>query len=111
VLPATPATVEQFQWLATEIEEMMKGTAMVWEARLPLEAQDSVLVARFVAHVEAGYGAILAALARPDADPAALAKRHQQLHAQDYFHTALGAQVRQALAAATPLVKEGADEA
>jgi hypothetical protein len=39
VLPATPATLEQFQWLATEIEEM-EGTAMVamvWEARLRLE--------------------------------------------------------------------------
>ncbi|HEV2458330.1 MAG TPA: Chromate resistance protein ChrB, partial [Ktedonobacterales bacterium] len=36
VLPATPATREQFQWLATEIEELA-GSALVWEATLRLE--------------------------------------------------------------------------
>jgi hypothetical protein len=106
VLPATPATVEHLQWLATEIEEM-EGSAMVWEATLHLDGQNSALVDRFVAQVEEGYRNVLAALARPDADPVALSKRYQQLQAQDYFHAALGLQVRQVLAATSASDKEG----
>jgi hypothetical protein len=100
VLPATPSTLEQFQWLATEIEEM-EGSALVWEAALHLESQDSALVDRFVAQAEAEYREILAALQRPDADRAMLSKQYQQVQAQDYFHVALGAVVREALAAST----------
>jgi hypothetical protein len=99
VLPATPATLEQLQWLATEIEER-EGSAMVWEATLSLDGHENVLVDRFVAQVEAGYREILAALAEPQADLAALSKRYQLLQAQDYFHSALGLQTREALATA-----------
>src|SRR5262249_30542969 len=59
VLPATPYTREQYQWLAAEIEEM-EGSAMVWEARLSLDEQDSALVERFLAQAEVGYREILA---------------------------------------------------
>jgi hypothetical protein len=111
VLPATPATLEQFQWLATEIEEEMEGSAMVWETTLHLDGYDSALVSRFAAQSEEGYRGTLEALELPDADPAALSKRYQQLQAQDYFHVALGTQVRAALAASTSPVKEGEDEA
>jgi hypothetical protein len=100
VLPATPVTLEQFQWLATEIEEM-EGSALVWEATLRFESQDSALVARFVAQAEAEYRDILAALQRPDADRAGLSKQYQQVLYRDYFHVALGAVVREAFAAAT----------
>jgi hypothetical protein len=100
VLPATPSTLEQFQWLATEIEEM-EGSALVWEATLRLESQDRALVDRFVAQAEAAYRDILAALQLPDADRAALSKQFQQVQAQDYFRVALGAVVRGALAAST----------
>jgi hypothetical protein len=99
VLPATPATLEQLQWLASEIEEK-EGTAMVWEATLPLDGQDNALVDRFVAQAEAGYHEILVALEDRDADLAALSKRYQQIQAQDYFHVALGTQTRDALTAA-----------
>jgi hypothetical protein len=99
VLPSTLSTLEQVQWLAAEIEEM-EGSAMVWEATLRLEGQDEALVARFVAQTEIGYRDLLAALARPGADRSAMSKQFQQIHAQDYFHTALGAQVREALASA-----------
>jgi DNA-binding transcriptional regulator PaaX len=110
VLPAAPATLEQFQWLATEIKEM-EGSALVWEATLPLDGQDNALVSRFLAQVEAGYRDILAALADPGADLPALSRRYQHLHAQDYFQAALGMQVRQALAAASAQVEEGGNEA
>jgi hypothetical protein len=109
VLPATPYTVEQFQWLAAEIEEL-EGSAMVWEARSTLEVQDSDLVSRFLAQAEAGYREILTALAHPDADLAALARRYQQVQAQDYFHAALGAQVREALASSTGVDTQGRAE-
>lgn len=110
VLPATPSTLEQFQWLATEIEEM-EGSALVWEATLHLEDQDSALVARFVAHAEAEYRTILAALRRPDADRSALSKQYQQVQAQDYFHVALGVLVREAFAASTSGDSEGGNTA
>jgi hypothetical protein len=105
-LPATPSTREQFQWLASEIEELA-GSALVWEANLRLESQDSALVDRFVAQAEAAYRDILAALERPDADRAALSKQYQQVQAQDYFHVALGGVVREAIAASTDLGAEG----
>src|SRR5262249_43556454 len=110
VLPATPTTREQFQWLASEIEEV-EGSAQIWEAALRLEGQDSALVDRFVAQAEAEYRTILAALQRPDADRAALSKHYQQVQAQDYFHVALGAVVRAALAASTSEDAEGGQEA
>lgn len=99
VLPATPATLEQLQWLAAEIEEM-EGSAMVWEAHLSLTGQESNLQDRFIAQAEAGYREILAGAARPDADLAALSKRFQQVQAQDYFRSELADRVHDALAAA-----------
>jgi hypothetical protein len=111
VLPATPFTCEQFQWLATEIEEL-EGSALVWEAALRLEGQDSALVVRFVAQAEAAYRDILAALERPNADRATLSKQYQQVQAQDFFQVALGAVVREAFDASTSgEVTEGGIEA
>lgn len=99
VLPAAPWTIEQFQWLAVEIREMA-GTALVWEARLSLDGQDDDLVRQFSAQADATYNAILADLANPDieqGDVIVLAQRFQQAQAQDYFHSALGQQVRETL--------------
>ena len=110
VLPATPATLEQFQWLATEIEEM-EGDALMWEATLRLESQNTALEARFVAQAEAGYRDILAALRRPDADRSALSKQYQVVQAHDYFQIELGALVREALTASTSGGEEGGNEA
>jgi ChrB-like protein len=111
VLPATPWTIEQFQWLAVEIREM-GGTAMVWEARLSLDGQDDDLVRQFSAQVDATYHAILADLASPDIDHRdliILARQFQQAHAQDYFHSALGRRVREALERAAD--RDGGSEA
>lgn len=99
VLPATAWTVEQFQWLAVEIREM-GGTAMVWEASLRLDGQDDDLIRQFSAQVEATYTQILTDLASPDLDHhdlTVLSRRYQQAQAQDYFHSALGQRVREAL--------------
>lgn len=98
VLPATPRTREQLQWLTAEIQEM-EGEALLWEAQ-PAIGQDQPLVQRFLDQVNALYDEILAGLAAPDPDLAALSRRYQQALAQDYFGSALGRQVRAALAAA-----------
>lgn len=99
VLPATPRTREEFEWLAVEIGEQ-GGEASVWEGHLTLAGQDAALVRQFLAQVETEYAALLDAAARPDADLAALARRYQQVQGQDYFRSALGQQLRAALLAA-----------
>lgn len=96
VLPATPHTRENFQWLAAEIIEG-RSEAMVWEAHFLLPGQDESLVQQFLAQVNDEYRALLAELAGGDADVNALARRYQSLQALDYFHSPLGEQVRRAL--------------
>src|SRR5215831_5264266 len=61
VLPAQPALLEHFRWLAAEIRES-SGEALVWVAEQGLPGQDDVLVAQFRAQAETDYQAILAAL-------------------------------------------------
>jgi hypothetical protein len=99
VLPSTPRTREQFQWLAAEITEL-GGDAWLWEATLPLARQDEALVHQFVVKVEADYRAILSELKRKKIDFAALSRRYQQIQMEDYFQSELGQQVREALISA-----------
>jgi ChrB-like protein len=93
VLPATPWTREQFQWLAVEITEL-GGEALLWESRLLLDGQQDALVRQFLTKVDAAYQEILADLEQGNADLVALSRRYQQVRAQDYFHSELGKQVR-----------------
>jgi hypothetical protein len=96
VLPPSPRTQEEFQWLVAEIHER-GGDAMLWEASLCLDGRDKELVRQFIAQVDAVYTDILAELEHPDADLAALSKRYQQARLQDYFRSSLGDRVRHAL--------------
>ena len=96
VLPATPWTREQFQWLAVEIGEL-EGEAYLWESRLLLNGQAEALVQQFQARVESAYQEILDELERDEADLVALSRKYQQVRAQDYFHTARGTHVRERL--------------
>jgi hypothetical protein len=96
LLPDTPWTREQFQWLAVEIREL-GGEALVWESRMVLPGQDDALIQQFLAEVEHDYQAILTALQQADADLVALARQYQQIQARDYLQSPLGAQVRVAL--------------
>jgi hypothetical protein len=93
VLPATPWTREQFQWLAVEIGEL-GGEAYLWESRLLLHGQENVLVRQFQVRVDAIYQEILDELERDDADLVALSRKYQQVRAQDYFRSELGRHVR-----------------
>ncbi|HWE60568.1 MAG TPA: Chromate resistance protein ChrB [Chloroflexota bacterium] len=96
VLPATPRTREDFQWLAAEIMEG-GGEALQWEGQLVMAGQENWLIEQFLALVDTAYREILAALTREDADLAALARRYQQVRAADYFDSALGLHVRETL--------------
>src|SRR5260221_11209871 len=66
VLPPTPYTREQLQWLSVEIVEMT-GDALVWEAQL-LTNQDDALLQHFVEQADTAYREILEALQKSDAD-------------------------------------------
>ena len=99
VLPATPWTREQFQWLAVEIGEL-GGEAHLWESRLILNGQEDALVRQFQARVDAIYQEILDDLERDAADLVALSRKYQQVRAQDYFHSELGKHVRARLMSA-----------
>ncbi len=96
VLPATPWTREQFQWLAVEIGEL-GGEAHLWESRLILNRQSEALVQQFQARVDVIYQEILEDLAQGEPDLVALSRKYQQVRAQDYFHSELGRQVRKRL--------------
>lgn len=99
VLPQTPRTREQFQWLAAEITEL-QGEAMLWEADQLYATDPESLRQQFMEPVEAEYRQIMAALKKKDRDLAALSKRYQEVHARDYFASALGEQTRDKLLAA-----------
>ena len=98
VLPATPRTKEQFQWLAAEISDL-EGEAMVWETHLIAGAtlSEESLIQQFTLQVDTLYAEILAALEATPTDLAALSRKYQQTQLQDYFHAELGQQVREKL--------------
>jgi hypothetical protein len=99
VLPATPWTREQFQWLAVEIGEL-EGEAYLWESHLLLNGQTDALMHQFQARVDGAYQEILNELEQDDADLVALSRKYQQVRAQDYFHSKVGTQVRERLMSA-----------
>ena len=118
VLPATPATIEQFQWLASDIHEL-QGGALVWHARLSLDGQDEALIQQFIEQVDIEYQALLGDVEQILQAPtdrverttlAALARRYQQTLARDYFHSPLAIQARQALARASEAHPQGGGE-
>jgi hypothetical protein len=99
LLPLTPRTQEQFQWLATEIVEM-GGEAALWEAHPSLAGKNESLVEQFQEQVNQGYNEILNQVGQPDPDLEALSRQYQQIRPKDYFQAPLGKQVRDALQAA-----------
>ena len=99
VLPRSKRTEEQFQWLATEINEL-GGEAVIWEAEHLASDDAEKLRQEFVQAVESEYEAIFAALKRKGCDLSGLSKQFQQAQARDYFGSKLASQVRQRLISA-----------
>ena len=100
VLPATPRTQEQFQWLASEIVEL-EGEASLFQSQLIFASDGASLQERFEKPVREAYEAILAALKRRKPDLASLSKRYQHAKDQDYFQCELGERVRKKLLSTT----------
>lgn len=98
VLPATPQTREQFQWLASEIVEQ-GGEATLWLSEMASERERAQLEKSFSAATDVAYQEILGQLRRKKVDLPALGRRYQQVRAQDYFRSKLGEKVRKALVA------------
>lgn len=99
VLPATPWTREQFQWLTVEIGEL-EGEAYLWESHMLMSGQADALVQQFQTRVDSAYQEILDELEQEDADLVALSRTYQQVRAQDYFHSEVGIHVRERLMSA-----------
>jgi len=93
VLPVTPWTLEQLQWLVVEIGEL-GGEAQLWESRLLLNGQADTLVNQFEARVNSAYQEILDDLEQDNADLVTLSRKYQQVRTQDYFQSELGQLVR-----------------
>lgn len=51
VLPMTTHSLEQFQWLATEITAL-GGDSLIWEARLAVNEQDEALIHSLLTEVK-----------------------------------------------------------
>jgi DNA-binding transcriptional regulator PaaX len=98
-LPSTPRTLEHFQWLVVEIEEL-GGEAMLWQSQLILGEKNETLIQKFQEQVNVDYGEILSELSEEKQDLSALSKKYQQIKMKDYFQSELGKQVEQALLSA-----------
>ena len=96
VLPKTPRTQEQFQWLASEITEL-QGEAVLWEAEQLYATDPDALRQQFVDPVEAEYHEILAALKKKNRDLSTLSQRFQEAQSRDYFKSDLGQKTRDKL--------------
>lgn len=99
VLPKTPRTQEQFQWLSAEISEL-EGEVILWEAEQLYATDANALPRQFIEPVEAEYREILAALKKKDRDLSALSKRFLEAQTRDYFGSPVGLKTREKLLAA-----------
>lgn len=99
VLPATPRTQEQFQWLAAEIVEL-HGEATLFSSEVLFASNTDGLSEQFKEPVRRAYREIQVALNRKKRNLASLSKRFQRVQAQDHFMLAIGAEVRAELIAA-----------
>ena len=104
VLPDTPRTAEQFQWLAAEIQEM-KGDVNLWRANLLLGITEDMLIAQFNTQVDQEYKELLKKLKTKNPDLPKLSQEYQFIVLKDYFRSEIGQQVKEKF-----LVLRGAEE-
>ena len=96
LLPETPRTQEQFQWLAAEITEV-GGDALLFQSDQLYATDADRLRQQFEETIDAEYRDILAALKRKGRDLAELSKRFQRAQGRDFFSSELGREVRERL--------------
>jgi hypothetical protein len=98
VLPDSPRTAEQIQWLTAEIQEM-GGEAYTWRANAIINESDESLLQQFNEQVDEVYADLLKKLGKPKADLQEISRQYQQATTQDFFHSELGLKVREKLTA------------
>jgi hypothetical protein len=96
VLPNSPRTQEQFQWLAAEITEL-QGEAFLCEAEQLYATDVEGLRRQFVEAVEAEYNEILSEVKSQKRELTTLGKRFQEALSRDFFGSQLAQQVRETL--------------
>ena len=96
VLPDQPRTAEQIQWLTAEIQEM-GGEAYSWRASTVLGADNESITKQFNEQVDAVYSELLKKLEKSRANLQEISREYQQVASQDFFHSKLGARVREKL--------------
>jgi DNA-binding transcriptional regulator PaaX len=96
ILPASPRTAEQIQWLTAEIQER-GGEAYSWRANSILGRNDESLTQQFNEQVNAVYSDLLKKLEKPRADLQEISRQYQLTASQDFFHSKLGSLVREQL--------------
>ena len=124
VLPKDAKTLEDFEWLAEEIEER-GGSVMLWEARSLPRRQDSTVTLKFRAEAEARYAAIAEAAGklsrqqdaavllsgrsrRPCSSSRALERTLRLERRRDYFRAAGRQEAEESVEAAAAEIRSGA---
>jgi len=98
VLPDTPRTAENLQWLAAEIQEM-KGEVNLWKSSLVLGLPEEALIEQFKKEVDLEYKGLLKRLGQKNRDLSKLSQEYQQIIGRDYFQSEGGKQVKERLLA------------
>ena len=96
VLPDTPRTAEQYQWLTAEIQEM-GGQAYYWKSNTAVVEQDKSITQQFNEQVDTVYSDLLKKMDKPKADLQEISQQYQQAASQDFFRSKLGIRVREKL--------------
>jgi hypothetical protein len=96
VLPDSPRTAEQVQWLAAEIQER-GGNAYYWRANTILGEQEESIRQQFNEQVDSVYSDLLKRLEKPRVDLQELSRQYQHASARDFFKSKLGYLVREKL--------------
>ena len=96
VLPDTPRTAEQMQWLSTEIQEM-QGDVNLWRSNLLIGKTEESLITEFTEQVDKEYAVLLKKLSKKNPDISELSRQYQQITGKDYFHSEVGKQVKEKL--------------
>ena len=94
VLPDTPRTAENLQWLAAEIREM-KGDVNLWRSNLVMGLAEEALIEQFKKQVDFEYKGLLKRLSQKNRDLSKLSQEYQQVIGRDYFQSDLGKQVKE----------------
>ena len=96
VLPDTPRTAEQYQWLTAEIQEM-GGQAYYWKSNTVSAEQHESITQQFNEQVDGVYSDLLKKIDKSKADLQEISQQYQQAASQDFFHSKLGIRVREKL--------------